>query len=326
MKNFPPRLFFKVLCALIAVVATMAHAQTPAYPNKPIRLIIPAAAGGPTDTIGRLLGKTISDQFGVAVIVENRAGASGSIGVNAVVLAPADGYTLLVSTPDAVTVYPQVKKNAPYKTTDLTPITLLASTPYVFAVNAQSQANTMNEFVALSRTQKLAMATPGLGTSGHIVLEMLKQRSGIELLHVPYKGAGPAIQSIITAETHITVSSPVTLKGHIDNGKLRALAVSKSVRNPVLPNVPTMIQSGFPNFDVWAWFGLFAPPNLPPAIAQKLNEIVISAMKSPDYLSRIAALGLDVEPQSLGKFADMLSSETERWKQLIESAKITMDE
>ena len=326
MKNLFFRLSVSAVCALGALATAPALAQAPAFPNKPIHLIIPAAAGGPTDSIGRLLGKTMTELYGMPVVVENRAGAAGSIGVNAVVLAPADGYTLLVSTPDAVTVYPQAKRNAPYKTTDLTPLTLVASTPYVFAVNAQSPAKTMKEFVALSKTQKLAMATAGAGSSGHIVLEMLKQRAGIELLHVPYRGSGPALQSIIAGETQITATSPVTLKGHIDSGRLRALAVSKSARNPVMPNVPTMIESGFPNFDVAAWFGVFGPPSLPPAIAEKLNEMVLSAMKSPDYVSRMGALGLDIEPLSRGKFGDMLALETERWRQLIESAKITMDE
>ncbi len=184
----------------------------------------------------------------------------------------------------------------------------------------------MKEFVALSKVQKLAMATAGAGSSGHIVQEMLKQRAGMELLHVPYKGSGPALQSIIAGETHITATSPVTLKGHIDSGKLRAIAVSKSTRNSVLPNVPTMIESGYPNFDVAAWFGVFAPPNLPPAIADKLNEMVLSAMKQPDYVSRTAALGLDIEPLSRAKFGDMLATEADRWKQLIEAAKITIDE
>lgn len=312
------------LAAACALVAPLAQAQ--AYPSRPIHIIVPAAAGGPTDAIGRILGKVMSEQYNVPVIIDNKAGAAGSIGVHATVTAPPDGYTLLVSTPDAVTVYPQVKKNAPYRTTDLTPITLVASTPYVFAVSAQSPARTMPEFVALAKTQKLAMSTPGAGASGHIVMELLKQRAGIDLLHVPYKGAGPALQAIIAGETAITATSPVTLKGHIDSGKLRALAVSKSVRNPVLPNVPTMIESGFPNFDVSAWFGVFAPPGTPGPVSDKLNEMVLAAMKSPDYVSRTAALGLDIEPISRGKYGEMLAAEAERWKQLIESAKITIDE
>lgn len=325
MKKLLSRIVTGAICTF-ALATTSAQAQTPAFPGKPIRIIIPAAAGGPTDTIGRLLGKAISEQYNVPVVVENRAGASGSIGVHAVVLAPADGYTLLVSTPDAVTVYPQAKKNAPYKMTDLTAITLVASTPYVFAVNAQSPARTMQEFVALAKTQKLAMATGGAGSSGHIVLEMLKQRAGIELLHVPYKGAGPALQSIIAGDTNITATSPVTLKGHIDSGKLRAIAVSKAARNPVLPNAPTMIESGFPNFNVVAWFGVFAPLNTPPAVADKLNEMMLSAMKSQDYTTRMTALGLDIDPLSRGKFTEMLASEADRWKQLIEAAKISVDE
>lgn len=320
--------FTNALLCLVCGIGTLGApaVQSQAFPSKAIRIIVPAAAGGPTDTIARILGKIMSEQNGVPVVVENKAGAAGSIGVHATVQAPPDGYTLLVSTPDAVTVYPLVKKNVPYRSTDLTPITLVASTPYVFAVNAQSPAKTMKEFVALARTQKFAMATPGAGASAHIVLELLKQRAGIELLHVPYKGAGPALQAVIAGETEITASSPVTLKGHVDNGKLRALAVSKAARNPVMPSVPTMIESGFANFDVAAWFGFFAPPGISPHVADKLNEMVLAAMNSPDYTTRMAALGLEVEPLSRGKYGEMLAAETERWKHLIYSAKITADE
>lgn len=315
------KLITTLLAAACVLAAPLVGAQ--AFPSKPIHIIIPAAAGGPTDTIGRILSKVIAEQYNVPVVVENKAGAAGSIGVHSTVTSAPDGYTLLVSTPDAVTVYPQFKKTAPYRTTDLTPITLVASTPYVFAVNAQSPAQTMQEFVALAKRQKLAMATPGAGASAHIVLELLKQRAGIELLHVPYKGAGPALLSIIAGETQITATSPVTLKAHIDAGKLRALAVSKAVRNPVLPNVPTMIESGFPGFDVAAWFGVFAPPGTPPAIADKLNEMILAAIKSPEYVSRMAALGLDIDPLSRLKYGEMLGTEAVRWKQLIDAAQIT---
>ena len=317
------------LTGAISVFSLLASpaAQAQAFPNKPIRIIIPAAAGGPTDTIGRLLGKVMSEQNGVPVVVENKAGASGSIGVYATVQAPADGYTLLVSTPDAVTVYPLVKKNVPYRyNRDLTAITLVASTPYVFGVNAQSPARTMQEFVALAKSQKLAMATPGAGSSAHIVLEMLKHRAGVDMLHVPYKGAGPALQSIIAGETHITATSPVTLKGHIDSGKLRALAVSKATRNPMLPSVPTMVESGFPDFVVAAWFGVFAPAGVSDAVADKLNEMVLAAMRSPDYASRVTGLGLEIEPISRRSFARTLAAESDRWKQLIDAANISVDE
>lgn len=301
-------------------------AQAQSFPDKPIRIIVPASAGGPTDTLGRLLAKSLSEQNGVPVVVENKAGAAGSIGVYAAVQAPPDGYTLLVSVPDAVTVYPLVRKSAPYRSTDLTPITLVASTPYVFAVSAKLPVKTMKDFVDLSKKQKLAMSTPGTGSSGHIVMEMLKERAGIELLHVPYKGAGPAVQSVIAGETHITATSPITIKGHIDSGVLRALAVSKAARNPVLPDVPTMIESGFDDFDVSAWFGIFAPPGVPPEIADKLDAMVRSAMKSPEYMARTAALGLEVDPVSRGNYEALLAAETEHWTQLIESANIGTEE
>lgn len=316
--------FVAALTCALSMAGPNAYAQ--AFPNKPIRLIIPAAAGGPTDTLGRLIGKVMSEQNGVPVVVENKSGASGSIGVYAVVQAPPDGYTLLVSTPDAVTVYPLVKKNAPYGIRDLKPITLIASTPYVFGVNAQSPAKTMKDFVALSKSQRLAMSTPGIGSSGHIVMELLIQQAGMNLLHVPYKGAGPALQAIIAGETHITATSPVTLKGHIDSGKLRALAVSGAARNPVLPDVPTMVESGYPELVVHAWFAILAPAGVPDSVADKLNEMVLAAMRSPEYLARVKALGLDPEPVSRGKFAQQIGTEIARWGQLVDSVGIKSDE
>jgi tripartite-type tricarboxylate transporter receptor subunit TctC len=323
MRNFLYRAAV-VAGALFTLVAPAAQAQP--FPNKPDRISVPAAAGGPTDTIARILGKVISEQHGVAVVIDNRAGAGGVIGAQAVVQAPADGYTLLVSVPDAVTLYPLVKKSARYAARDLIPITLVASTPYVFGANPQVPAKSMQEFVALSKTRKLAMATPGPGTSVHIVLELLQKRSGIELLHVPYKGAAPALQSVVAGETQISVSSPVTLKGYVDGGKMTALAVTGAKRNPVLPNVPTMVESGFPNFVVSAWFGVFAPAGTPDSIADKLNEMMVAAMHSPEYTQRMAALGLDIEPVSRAAFAQMLESESSRWKQLVEAAKITSED
>lgn len=319
-------------CGLVAAmiwlyaagVAPAAHAQ--AFPSKPVRIVVPASAGGPTDSIGRILATQMAQRYDVPVIVENKPGASGSIGVHAVVQSPPDGYTLLVSAPDAVTVYPLVRKDSPYKSTDLTPITRVASTPYVFGVTASLPAETMQDFVALAKKQRFAMATPGAGTSGRIVLEMLAQRADIDLLHVAYKGAGPALLSVIAGETQITASSPVTFKGHIDSGKLRALAVSQAKRNPVLPDVPTLIESGFEGFDVSAWFGIFAPPGVPTDVAAKLNEMVVNAMQSQEYVSRMGALGLDTQPLSLGEFGDMLAAETQRWEALVESANIEVGE
>ncbi|NYT63559.1 tripartite tricarboxylate transporter substrate binding protein [Alcaligenaceae bacterium] len=324
MKKLTSKLLPYILCMPAMLLAPLALAQS--FPSKPIHIVIPAAAGGSTDTIGRILAKLLSEQSGVPVVVENKAGASGSIGVNSVVQSAPDGYTLLVSVPDAVTVYPLMTKNAPYKSTDLTPITSVASTPYVFAMNAQLPANTLQDFIALSKKQQLSMATPGTGTSGRIVLEMFKHAAGIDLLHVPYKGAGPAMLSVIAGETQIAATSPMTLKSHMDSGKLKALAVSSATRNSRLPNVPSMVESGFPGFDVSAWFGVFTAPGVPADVAEKLNKMILTAIKSPEYTSRINGLGLEIKPVSLGQFKEMLAQETKRWGQLIKSAGITPGE
>ncbi len=325
MNRFPwTRALCAAACAL-TLAATASHAQT--FPSRTIRLVVPAAAGGPTDTLGRILAQVMAEQSRVPVVVENKAGASGSIGVGAVVQSPPDGYTLLISVPDAVTVYPQVKKNPPYRgEKDLTPIAMVAGTNYIFVVNAQSPAQTMKDFAALAKTKSLSFSSPGAGSSGHIVLEMLRNRFGVEMLHVPYKGAGPALQAVAAGETDFSASSPITIKGFVEAGKLRPLAVTSERRNAVLPQAPTMAEAGFPDFVVSAWFAVFAPAGVPEPLADRLHEMVAKAMGTPEFLNRVKALGLDIDPIGRREFAQMIAAETGRWKRLIESANISVNE
>lgn len=313
------------ICGLAVAGMGPAVAQD-SFPNKPIKIIVPAAAGGPTDTMGRVLAKFMGEQTGVPVIVENKAGAAGSIGVQAVVQSPPDGYTIVLAAIDAITVYPLVKKDSPYTWKDLTPITVVASTPFVFGVSADLPAKDVNEFIALAKSRKLAFSSPGVGASGHVVLEMFKFRTGADLLHVPYSGAGPALLSIIGGDTHITATSPVTLKGHIASGKMKALVVTSEKRLSGLPDVPTMEESGVSDFVVTPWFGMFAPAGTPDAVADKLHEMVVRAMRSPEYISKIGGLGMDVEPLSRRDYVQMLTAESDRWGQIINAAHISSDD
>ncbi|MFA7668611.1 MAG: tripartite tricarboxylate transporter substrate binding protein [Burkholderiaceae bacterium] len=297
------------------------------FPNKPIKIVVPAAPGGPTDTMGRVLAKFMSDKAGVPVIVENKAGAAGSIGVQAVVQSPPDGYTVVLAAIDAITVFPLVKKNPPYTwEKNLTPITVTATTPFVFGIGADLPVNSVKEFVELSKSRKLAFASPGVGASGHVVMEMFKDRTGAELLHVPYSGASPALLSIVGGDTHITATSPITLKGHIDSGRLKGLAVSSKARLPSLPDVPTMEESGVPDFVVTPWFGVLAPAGTPDAIADKLHELVVYAMRSEEYKDKIGGLGMTIEPMSRSEYVQMLTDETKRWREIIEAAHISSDD
>ena len=323
------RLLFSVLCSM-AVAATgltavVANAQ--GFPSKPLRIIVPAAPGGPTDIVGRALSKVIGEQTGLPVVVENKAGASGSIGVAAAANSPPDGYTLLVSVPDAISIYPLVKKNPPYRVDkDLTPVTMIAWMPIVYAVDARSSARTLKEFVELTKGAKMTYSTPGIGTTGHLMMELLKFRSGIELLHVPYKGAAPAMMSIVSGETDMTATSPTALKGFIERGQLRGLALTAAGRSSSLPDVPTMAEAGFADFVVPAWFGVFTSRGVNAAIADKLNEIVLAAIRTPEFQKLEVNLGMQGEPISRQAFGAMLTAEEARWKALMEAAKMPQED
>lgn len=315
------------LAGLLVLAGVSPAALAQAFPSRPIRLIVPAAPGGSTDILARVLGKIIQEQAGVPVVVDNRAGAAGSIGVSAAVHAPANGYTLLISVPDAVTVYPLMKKDVPYRVEkDLTPIALIANTHYVFAVSGASPARSVQDFVALAKSGKLTYASQGSGSSGQLVSEMFKLRTGADLLHVPYKGVGPAMVAVIGREADMIATSPASLKSFVDGGQLRALATTSERRLDTLPDVPTMAESGYADFVIPAWWGVFAPANLDPALADKLHDIMVAAIASPEFQKQAVSMQLELEPMERQAFGTMLAAESIRWKQLIDSAKIRIDE
>ena len=324
---------FSRRCVLAAAMLTSfagaASAQAPAFPSRPIHLVIPAPPGGSTDTLGRILAKVLQDQVNVPVVVDNRPGAAGSIGVLATVNAVPDGYTILLSVPDAVVVYPLLNKKATYRfDRNLTPITLVAKTHMMFAVNGKSPVKTIADLAALSKAEpgKLTYSTPGGGTSGHLSMEYMKYKAGIDMLHVPYKGAGPAMLAVVSGETTITATSPASLRPFIASGQLRAIAVAKETRTEILPQVPTTAESGYPDFIIPAWFGVFAPAGVKPDIAAKLNDMMLAATRSPEFAKQATTLGLEVEPASLGDFGKQIARESDTWRQLITTANITMDE
>ncbi|MBP6815115.1 MAG: tripartite tricarboxylate transporter substrate binding protein [Burkholderiaceae bacterium] len=311
--------------AAMGLMSASAGAQT--FPAKTIRIIIPAAPGGPTDIVGRALSKVMGEQTGLSIVVENKAGASGSIGVAAAANSPPDGYTLLVSVPDAISIYPLVKKNPPYRVDkDLTPVTLIAKMPIVYAVDARSKAKTLKEFVDLAKNGKMTYSTPGSGTTAHLMMELLKYRSGMDLLHVPYKGAAPAMMSIIAGETDMTATSPTALKGFIEKGQLRGLALTAGARSSSLPDVPTMAEAGFPDFVIPAWFGVFTSRGVSAANADKLNELVLAAIATPEFQKLATNLGMQIEPVSRQAFGTMLTAESARWKALMEAAKMPQED
>lgn len=319
------RLRRHVLLSVLAIGAIglpdLAGAQ--AFPSKPIRMIIPAAPGGGTDVMGRTLARVMSEKYGVPVVVENRPGASGSIGVQGVINAPPDGYTILMTLADATTIYPLLKKNPPYKVDrDLTPIAQVAFTHVLYAVAATSPARSVQDLVAQSKAGKMAYGSNGFATTSHLWIELFKQKTGAEMLHVPYKGAAPALQALIGGEHSLVVASPATLKVQMDAGRVRAIAATSPKRMPAFPDVPTMVESGYPDFVVGAWFGIFAPARMSPAIADKLHEMIGAAMATPEYQKHADSFKFDTPQIARADFAKLIAADASVWRAAIEAAKI----
>lgn len=310
--------------ALAALVGGLpAAAQAQAYPARPIKLIIPASPGGSTDVMGRLLAKVMSEQNAVPVVVENKAGASGSIGVQTTVTAPPDGYTIMFTLPDATTIYPLLKKNPPYRVDrDLTSIAQVAKTHVVFAVTASSPIKTVHEFVAQTKQRKMSYGSNGFGTTSHLWIELFKQKTGADLLHVPYKGAGPAMLGLIGGETDFIVASPASLKAHLEAGRIRPLVATSPRRLDALPNVATMVESGYPDFVVSAWFGVFGPPNMNAVLADKLHEMVTAAVNSAEFRKQAAAVQFEIQPLSRDDFTKMIAADAGVWRTAIDAAGI----
>lgn len=304
-------------------VGLPSRAEAQAYPSRLIRMIVPAAPGGGTDVLARALAKVMGEQNNATVIVDNRAGASGSIGVQSVIGAPADGYTIMLTLADATTIFPLLKKKPPYNVDkDLTALAQVAYTNVAFAVNANSPYTTVKDIVEASKTKKIAYGSNGFGTTSHLWIELFKAKTGADLLHVPYKGAAPSLQGLLGGEHDMVVASPATLKGQLNSGGIRLIAVTSAKRLAALPNVPTMVEVGYPEFVVGAWFGVFGPPNMAPDLADKLHDMILSAMNSPEYQKHAETFMFDTRPLPRAGFAKLLADDAAVWKAAIEAAQI----
>jgi len=315
---------FTALLAL-AISAPMAGAQV--YPSKPIRLVVPAVPGGSSDSISRMLAKVMSEQNGIQVIVDNRAGASGTIGSAYVANSPPDGYTFLLSD-GTIALYPLMASNVPYTIEkDLIPVAQLVSTNFVFAVNPKLNISSVKEFVTLaaSRPGKLTYSTPGNGSLGHLVMEPLKSKASIDLLHVPYKGAAPAMMGLISQDVDITVTSPASLRGFVESGKLKAIGFTGAKRSAILPDVPTMDEQGFSNVQLSAWWGIFLPSGVPPVVSEKLTSMILSALRAPEFQKHSGGLSLDIALVVGKAFSQSITDQNRNWKELIDKSNIKLD-
>ena len=298
-----------------------AYAQ--AFPSRPIKMIVPASPGGGTDVIARTLAKVMGEQNNVPVVVENRAGASGSIGVQATINSAPDGYTIMLTLADATTIYPLTKKVPPYNADkDLTPLAQVAWTNILFSTPASAPYKTINELIDASKTSQMAYSSNGHGTNTHLWMERFKKSTGAQLLHVPYKGAAPALQGMVAGETNLAISSPASAKVMLDGGLLRPLAIASPERSPLFPDVPTLVESGYPDLVLGAWFGVFGPAGMDAAVADKLHEMIIAAVKSPEYQKHAQSFMFDLPITSRADFTKLVADDTPLWKQAMEAAGI----
>jgi tripartite-type tricarboxylate transporter receptor subunit TctC len=316
------------LFAIAIAFGLPAYAADP-YPSKPIKLVIPFPPGGPTDVMGRVVAKILSDKLGESVVVENKPGAGGNLGTDAVAKALADGYTIGLAAVSSLAIAPSLYPKLPYDVKkDFTPITRVGITKGAIVAHPSVPFNDIKGLVAYAKANpgKLSYGSSGVGTANHLAGEMLEATAGIDMVHVPYKGTAPLTQDLLGGQVPMSVESSLTSAGpNVKEGKLKAIAIISGTRSPLLPDVPTVAEQGYPGFDVPIWFGLVGPAGLPKDITAKLNQAVIEGLKAPEVVERFAQIGAEPAPTTPEGFAEYIRSENLRWGKVIRDAKITLE-
>ncbi len=317
-------------CALATLLAigpfavTGAGAQADDYPTRPIRLIVPFAAGGLNDIVARLIGPHLEQSLGQPVIVDNRPAASGIVGTDAVAKAAPDGYSLLMVA-SSHAVLPATKAKLPYDAErDLTPIIMVARNSLMFVVHPKVEANSLSEFVAAAGSSpgKLNYASPGAASQTHLVIELLSRKAGIKLQHIPYRGGAPAVQAMLAGDTHFTVISTLLSLPHIRSGALRAIATGGLARDAQLPDLPTVAEQGFPGFEAIQWIGLLTTAGTPRPIVERINAAVSRALRDPELVARLAQQGLTPGGGTSADFARTISTDIRNWTETARAADI----
>lgn len=316
-----------LLCAALtgAAFAPSAYTQAP-YPGKSIRMIVPLAAGGPSDTTARIVAPKLSEAIGQNIVVDNRPGASGIIGTEIGLKSPSDGYTILLVS-NTISLNPAIFRKLPYDNErDMTPISLLAATPYSLNVHPSLPARSVKELIALakSRPGELNHASAGAGTGPHLAMEYFAQRTGIRIQQIIYKGGGPAMIDFIAGHTQINLTNMITAMQHVRSGRIRALAVSTLKRSPAAPELPTIHESGVPDFDEAGQHGIVGPAGLPKDVLAKLHNAIVTAVRSPEITKRFAEDGSNVVANAPDEYRALIRRETAKWTQIVKSAGIPM--
>ena len=316
------RRFF--LCLALAGALPLAASAQQAYPNKPVRVIVPFVAGGTTDIFARLIAEKLSQQLGQQFIIDNRGGAGGNIGADAVAKAAPDGYTLVMGTVGTHAINASLYAKMPYDPqTDFEPVAFSASVPNLMVVNIKKvKAKTVQEFIAEAKAVPggFTMASSGNGTSIHLSGELFKQQTGVDMPHVPYRGSGPAINDMVGGQVDVMFDNLPSSIEQAKAGTIRAIAVTSPKRSPALPDIPTVAEGGLPGFEAESWFALFAPKGTPPAVVDKLNAEVRKALEQPDTKRRFADLGGEIRTMSPQELRAYVAAEREKWAKVVKAS------
>ncbi|WP_201859980.1 Bug family tripartite tricarboxylate transporter substrate binding protein [Microvirga soli] len=323
------RMLGLLLGAGACLASAAALAQPATYPTRPVRVIVPFTPGGTTDIFARLVGEKLSQSLGQQFVIENRGGAGGNIGADAVAKAEPDGYMLVMGTVGTHAINPSLYAKMPYDAlTDFAPVAYVAGVPNLMVVSPKKvKATTVQEFIAEAKATpgKFTMASSGNGTSIHLSGELFKQMTGIEMPHVPYRGSGPAVNDLIGGQVDVMFDNLPSSIEHVRGGNLRALAVTSSKRSPALPDKPTLAEAGLPQFEATSWFALFAPKGTPPEITNKLNQEVRKALETPELQKRFTDLGGEIQPMSPDELMAYVRAEHEKWAKVVKASGAKVD-
>ena len=320
-------LFVAILFVAIASLTQAALAQTP-YPSKPIRLIVPFTPGGSTDILARSIGQELTKAWGQSVIVDNVPGAGGSIGADKAAKAPADGYTLLMGHIGTLAVNPSLYPKLPYNPLkDFAPVAWVARVPNILVVNPAVPVKSVQDLVAYAKSKpgQMSYGSGGNGSAANLATEYFKMQTGTTIVHIPYRGTAPAVTDLIGGQIQLVFTGAPAVLGHIKSGQLHALAVSSPKRLEAMPDLPTVAESGYKNFEADQWYGVVAPAGTPKDIVQKLNVQINLALNSPELKKRLSAEGAIATPESPEAFGQLIANEIARWQPVISSGRVKAD-
>jgi len=308
--------------SILLALAAAGHAAAQAYPTRPIRLVVPYAAGGPVDIVGRVVGQKLTEAYGQQCIIDDRAGGGGNIGMEIVARAAPDGYTLLMGANGVIAINPALYKTMPVDTEkDFAPVALVASSAMILVVHPALPAGSVKELIALAKSRPGAInyASSGSGSTAHLSSELFKSMAKVDLTHIPYKGAGPALTDLVAGQVQTMITGVSSTLPYVKSGKLKALAVSSEKRLALLPEMPTVAET-LPGYEVVTWYGLFAPATTPRPIVDGLNATLARVFATPDAHARLSALGADAQSSTPQQFAQAIKREKAKWAKIVKES------